>query len=1361
MFEGMKSRIGRHKQPSRSIRGTGAWLSGVVILFLLIGGTSIGLVGQDGPPQWPTGPEEYHPQRILIQSKEDVSASDLNQFHLDRGSQVLRTFPQTDRIQVVHLPDQASVPEMVALYLQSGMVEFAEPDYRLYLAAEPNDPRYIDGSLWHLHNTGQSGGVADADIDAPEGWDTTRHAEEVIVAIVDTGIRYTHEDLAANMWVNPGEIADGKDTDGNGYVDDIHGINATANNGNPIDALGHGTQVAGLAGAVGSNAKGITGVAWSVRLMALRFFDDAGNGYVSDAIACIDYARKHGADIINASFGSPSYSSSLYSAINSCRSAGIILVAAAGNDGTNNDSTPFYPASYNLDNIVAVTATTRTDALASYSNYGATTVDLGAPGSDLYTTYHSSDSAYVRNSGTSLATPVTAGAFALLKARHPTDTYLEWIDRVFAAVDPLPSLQGKCVTGGRLNLANALGPAFLAEFTANPVSGEAPLSVQFSDQSHGDIVSWSWEFGDGGTSSLQNPSHTFHQPGAFTVQLTVANTGGQTSQASRVIHTIANYQIEAATFDWIDPSGMPALSLTANGVSPAQALPFPFNYYGQNHSSVYVSANGMVGFLPDGLEANNNVDLPDPSPPNGMLCPWWDDLDPESGGSVHVGMVGSAPERRYVVSWVGVPHRSPGRKASFTFQAVLEESSQRIVFQYLNVDSGHSRGAGKTATVGVEDQAGTVAARYSHMGSTLLQDRLAIGFVPASVSPMGSLAVTPTSGLSASGTVGGPFSPTEATYTLSNTGDSAIDWTAAKSADWISLSATSGSLEPGASVAVTVAFHSTANDLSAGTHNDTVSFINATNGTGNTTRSVTLTVELAPGVLAVTPTSGLSASGTVGGPFSPTAASYTLSNTGDSAIDWTAAKSADWISLSSTSGSLQPGASVAVTVSFNSTANDLSAGTHNDTVSFTNATNGTDNTTRSVTLTVDPAPGVLAVSPTSGLSASGTVGGPFSPGEATYTLSNTGDTAIDWTAGKTADWISLSSTSGSLQPDASVAVTVSLNSAANDLSAGTHNDTVSFTNATNGTGNTTRSVTLTVDPAPGVLAVSPTSGLSASGMVGGPFSPGEATYTLSNTGDSAIDWTAGKTADWISLSATSGSLEPGASVAVTVAFHSTANDLPSGTHNDTVSFTNATNGTGNTTRSVTLTVDPVPVVLAVTPTSELSASGSVGGPFSPTEATYTLSNTGDSAIDWTAGKTADWISLSATSGSLEPGASVAVAVSFHSTANDLPAGTHNDTVSFINATNGTEDATLSVALTVWQRPSLKLTRSLDPSGWIIQVFGQPEQTITIQASADMTSWAVLHTATLGPNGSIEYLDGDATIHTHGLLFYRALVELPE
>jgi subtilisin family serine protease len=283
------------------------------------------------------------------------------------GLGVRRQFDRFRGLRVLELRG-ASPGAAIERLRASGHYEFVEPDYIRVAAVVPNDPRF--GEQWALNNTGGAGGgIAGADIKAVTAWDTRTDASSVVVAVIDSGVRLTHQDIAANLWVNPTETANGQDSDGNGYIDDIHGINAivspgSAGSGNPNDDGGHGSHVAGIIGAVGNNGVGISGVAWNVRIMPLKFLRATGGGLVSDAIECIDYAIAKGAHIINASYGAEdpkNFSQAELEAIRRARNAGIIFVAAAGNDGLNMDISRAYPASYPLENIIAVGNSTSLD----------------------------------------------------------------------------------------------------------------------------------------------------------------------------------------------------------------------------------------------------------------------------------------------------------------------------------------------------------------------------------------------------------------------------------------------------------------------------------------------------------------------------------------------------------------------------------------------------------------------------------------------------------------------------------------------------------------------------------------------------------------------------------------------------------------------------------------------------------------------------------------------------------------------------------------------------------------------------------------------------------------------------------------
>lgn len=376
---------------------------------------------------------------------------------------------------------------------QTALVNFAEPDGIVRANATPNDPKYTDGSLWGMHNTGQNAGTADADTDAPEGWDTRTSAlatiahgrsgpnisvdgpNDLVIAVVDTGVRYTHEDIAANMWKNPGESGGGKETNGidddaNGVIDDVHGVNAVAGTGDPMDDQYHGTHCAGTIAGVGNNGKGVTGVAWQAKIAACKFLASDGSGANSDASEALWYAwEQAGADVISCSWGGGSESTEVTNQIRAAGKNGAIVVIAAGNNSADLEQTGTYPAVSQADNIVTVASTTRTDARSSFSNYNYGWCNVGAPGSDITSLGNKNDSDYSVLSGTSMATPLTAGIVGLLRAQFPNETYGQIINRLYRGVDAISALSGLVQTGGRVNLQKSLA-----------TTSDAPLNDSFS-----------------------------------------------------------------------------------------------------------------------------------------------------------------------------------------------------------------------------------------------------------------------------------------------------------------------------------------------------------------------------------------------------------------------------------------------------------------------------------------------------------------------------------------------------------------------------------------------------------------------------------------------------------------------------------------------------------------------------------------------------------------------------------------------------------------------------------------------------------------------------------------------------------------
>jgi subtilisin family serine protease len=326
----------------------------------------------------------------------------------------------------------------------------------------PNDPRFASGDLWGLHNTGQSGGKADADIDAPEAWDISTGSSSVVVAVIDTGVQIDHPDLRDNIWTNPGETpGDGIDNDGNGFVDDVNGWDFVNNDGSVYDGTfdDHGTHCAGTIAGRGDNGTGVVGVTWNTKIMSLKWINEFGGGNTSDAISAVNYATMMKSRGVNVPLTSNSWrifgtSEALKSAIDAGGGAGIMFVTSAGNSALDNDAIPKYPASFDSDCIVAVAATDRNDGLASFSNVGAKSVDLGAPGVSIVSTVPAGT--YASYNGTSMAAPHVSGVAALALSVDPTLTVGQLKEALLASVDKIPSLAGKTVTGGRLNARKTL-----------------------------------------------------------------------------------------------------------------------------------------------------------------------------------------------------------------------------------------------------------------------------------------------------------------------------------------------------------------------------------------------------------------------------------------------------------------------------------------------------------------------------------------------------------------------------------------------------------------------------------------------------------------------------------------------------------------------------------------------------------------------------------------------------------------------------------------------------------------------------------------------------------------------------------------
>jgi subtilisin family serine protease len=453
------------------------------------------------------------PDQILIRFAPGTPANERLEARQQIAAYATKSLDLVDGLEVVQSRLDAS--RAAAALAGNPNVLYVEPDYIQYPLQMPNDT--YAHLLWGLHNTGQDirgvDGTLDADIDAPEAWAGVT-SPQTVVAIIDSGTQLDHEDLAANIWVNSAEENGSTGVDdnapANGFIDDLHGWDFFSDDADPSDEKGHGTHTAGTVGAVPGNSTGIAGVCGSCQLMILRFLGPEG-GYTSDAISALQYAVANGATVSNNSWGGGPYSQALYDAIEAAGDAGHVFVAAAGNGSSNNDIAPTFPASYDLDNIIAVAATDNLDDMASFSSYGKISVDLGAPGVNIASSYWDPATSYDDywwNSGTSMAAPHVAGVVALVQALKAQDNAPACLDpdtgvevgvveRVLRSARPVDQMAPYVATGGILNAADAVNcslnlPWPLPSTPEEPAPPEAPPGdLQAIDSGQGSfLLSW-------------------------------------------------------------------------------------------------------------------------------------------------------------------------------------------------------------------------------------------------------------------------------------------------------------------------------------------------------------------------------------------------------------------------------------------------------------------------------------------------------------------------------------------------------------------------------------------------------------------------------------------------------------------------------------------------------------------------------------------------------------------------------------------------------------------------------------------------------------------------------------------------------
>lgn len=499
---------------------------------------------------------QHAPDSVLVRFAAGTNGNERAEAMRAAHASHARTLMASARLEQLYLIAGRPVEAALNALSRLPFVESAEADF--VVRAVTNDQFY--GLLYAINNTGQvvasQSGTFDADMDVAEAWSLSIGDPDLVIAVIDDGVEYTHPDINDQMWVNPGEVVDGVDNDGNGYVDDIFGYDFYSNDSDPYDDNninteqgGHGTHVAGTICAEGNNSIGIVGVVQQCRIMALRFLGPRG-GYTSDAISAVNYAVGKGVRLSNNSWGGGGYSMSLYSAIQSAGNQGHLFLAAAGNDGIDVDNTtPHYPSSYDLPNIVSVAATDNRDQLASFSNFGVNSVDVAAPGVDIASSAWGS---YYFFSGTSMATPNVTGVAALILSQNPGFSYAQVRDRLLQTARPVPGLSGKVATGGVVNALAALSvtppepPPAAPSNLAAQATGTNSIALTFTDNASDEDGFKVYRSAAGAdfslltTLSADTTAHTDEGLSAgtsYTYEVTAFNTAGESAASNTATAT--------------------------------------------------------------------------------------------------------------------------------------------------------------------------------------------------------------------------------------------------------------------------------------------------------------------------------------------------------------------------------------------------------------------------------------------------------------------------------------------------------------------------------------------------------------------------------------------------------------------------------------------------------------------------------------------------------------------------------------------------------------------------------------------------------------------------------------------------------
>ncbi|MFL6387919.1 MAG: FG-GAP-like repeat-containing protein [Terriglobales bacterium] len=672
---------------------------------------------------------KYVQDRVLVRFRPAASAADMQAAHAAAGFRVLTDSSVVDRLQVVQLAPGTNVHDAIRMYRNNPSVLYAEPDYIVQVTGVPNDPFF--STQWNMQNTGQNGGTVGADIHATQAWNITTGSAGVVVAVLDTGVDYNHTDLASNIWSAPaGFITSSINGIPVQCAAGVHGLNVIDSTCDPFDDNGHGTHVSGIIGAAGNNGTGVAGVNWTVQILPCKFITADGFGDISHALACLSFIKQmkdSGVNIVvsNNSWGGGQISQSLQDAIAAQMADGILFVAAAGNDFSDNDMFPFFPANIFLPNVISVAASTRTDDLVAFSNLGRHTVHLAAPGVEILST--TPFNTYSIFSGTSMAAPHVAGVAALLKAQDPTRDWRAIKNLILAGGDTVPTM-ASTITQKRLNAFGAMTcansavqrrllpvPGTIAASVGSPVvlsflnincaqpGGNVSVTVTPGNQSISLVdngIGDDQAAGDGIYTGQFNPSAL----GNYALQFPDGSTVN--------VEVLSAYGFTKVPFSYQTITGV-GLDLGDDSVAQI-ASPFPIQFGGGSFNQLFVSSNGTISVTDPFSDFVNRFLAPGGFPifvqePTTIIAPWWTDLFPVRGTAQNVfwQVVGTAPNRQLVVEWRNVRSflcRSDS-SANITFEAIFKEGSSDIQFNYSDAVFGGDcalQDYGQGATIGIQ-----------------------------------------------------------------------------------------------------------------------------------------------------------------------------------------------------------------------------------------------------------------------------------------------------------------------------------------------------------------------------------------------------------------------------------------------------------------------------------------------------------------------------------------------------------------------------------------------------------------------------------------------------------------------------------